>query len=54
VGLHYLGSHRDGTPATTRMLEPLGVQVEWNRIDPVDTIVLPDRTVEIPTCPSCR
>jgi phytoene desaturase len=49
VGLHYLGSHRDGTPATTRMLEPLGVQVEYNRIDPVDTIVLPDGTVEIPT-----
>lgn len=49
VGLHTLGSGSDGNPATQPMLDPLGITLEYNRIDPVDTIVLPDARVEIPT-----
>jgi all-trans-retinol 13,14-reductase len=49
VGLHYIGSNRDGTPATESLLDPLGVAVAYNRLEPVDTIVLPDATFEVPT-----
>jgi phytoene dehydrogenase-like protein len=48
VGLHYTGSGRDGRAVTASMLEPLGIEVELNRVEPADTIVLPDATVPVP------
>jgi phytoene dehydrogenase-like protein len=42
IGLHYVGSGMDGEPAPDRLLAPLGIALRWNRIDPVDTIVLED------------
>ena len=61
VGLHYLGSQRDGTPATAPLLEPLGIGLEYNPIDPPDTVVLPGghlrdplRTRGVPREPACH
>ena len=42
IGLHYTGSGMDGRPALDRLLAPLGIALRWNRIDPVDTILLDD------------
>lgn len=49
IGLHYLGSGRDGRPAPDPLLEPLGITLSYHRLEPVDTIVLPDATVEVAT-----
>lgn len=50
VGLHFLGSSRDGVVATQQFLDPLGIDVPCNRIDPVDAILLPDGCrFEVPT-----
>ena len=49
IGLHYLGSGRDGRPAPDAVLDPLGIEVAYNRLEPVDTVVLPDATVEVAT-----
>lgn len=49
IGLHYIGSGMDGRPAPDSMLAPLGIDVRWNRIDPVDTVLLDDGTrFEVP------
>lgn len=42
VGLDYVGSDKDGRPTPERMLTPLGIVVQWNRLDPTDTIVCDD------------
>ena len=42
IGLHYITSGMDGSPLPDRVLAPLGIALQWNRIDPVDTVVLDD------------
>jgi all-trans-retinol 13,14-reductase len=49
VGLHFLPSDHRGTPMTQPMLDPLGIEVRYRRLDPIDTIVLPDGRFEVPT-----
>jgi phytoene dehydrogenase-like protein len=49
VGLHVLGSTSEGVPATQPLLAPLGIEVEYNRVEPVDTVVMGERTVELPS-----
>lgn len=49
VGLHYLSSGRDGRPTPDPLLEPLGVTLQYHRLEPVDTIVLRDGAVEVRT-----
>jgi all-trans-retinol 13,14-reductase len=42
IGLHYLGSTREGTPATQPLLDPLGIDVTYLPLNPTDTVVLAD------------
>ena len=42
IGLHFVTSGMDGSPVPDRVLAPLGIALQWNRIDPVDTVVLDD------------
>jgi phytoene dehydrogenase-like protein len=42
IGLHYLGSTREGTPATQPLLDPLGIDVAYLPLNPTDTVVLAD------------
>lgn len=49
IGLHYLGSTRDGVPATQPLLDPLGIDVTYAPLQPTDTVVLADgQRFEVP------
>jgi phytoene dehydrogenase-like protein len=40
IGLHTIASGMDGKPTPDGFLAPLGIALRWNRIDPVETVVL--------------
>lgn len=49
VGLHYLGSDPNGAPAPARLLRPLGIELEYRSLEPVDRLFLPGGTFDVPT-----
>ena len=49
VGLHYLGSRADGRPAVEPMLRPLGIDLAFNALEPVDMLLIDGQTIPVPT-----
>jgi all-trans-retinol 13,14-reductase len=46
--VHYLTSARPGVPSTQPLLDPLGIELDYHPLDPIDTLVLPDGRFEVP------